>query len=265
MRGSDGAIIERVRSPHHVAKVVLISLISVCGSLAYSAPATAQTWATGAVPLIDCSAATPIRQQTIASPDGSRSAEVSCLASNPDDQALVIRLLYRGGESEALRLEKKSLNLWRPQELLWAPDSKAFVVNGSESAYAGFDVAVYQVTDTAMIERDVTRSAQDDMVSTFPPCKALNADISACRHIERHPDFNMSAIAWSDGSAHLVLFAEVPCSSSFGGIMCQVKGYVVDVSTGGIVQKMNAREVKARWQSKAAWQIKVPAPPKFKK
>lgn len=28
---------------------------------------------------------------------------------------------------------------WRPQEVLWAPDARALIVNGSESAHAGAD------------------------------------------------------------------------------------------------------------------------------
>jgi hypothetical protein len=254
-----------VQLPPDVGRLVRIYFIAVCGCLWCAAPVAAQTWAKGAVPLIDCSDASPLRHQIIPSPDRSTTVEVGCRASSPNDEALAIRLGDGGGKSEAHTIDKKPFERWKPQELLWASDSKAFFVNGSESAYSGFEVVVYEVRGKAIVEHDATQFTQRDMVITFPPCKASNADDSNCRRIERDPEFNMSAIAWTNGSTNLVIFAEVPCSSSYGGIMCQVEGYEVETSTGRIVQKMNAREVKTRWQSKAAWNIRIPESPEFKK
>jgi hypothetical protein len=47
--------------------------------------------------------------------------------------------------------------------------------------------------------------------------------------------------------------------------MCQVEGYEVEVRIGRILRKMSARELKNGWQSKAAWNIRIPGPPEFKR
>jgi hypothetical protein len=103
------------------------------------------------------------------------------------------------------------------------------------------------------------------MVATFPPCRALNADDSNCKRMEADPDFNMSALTWTQSSSSIVVFAEVPCSSSYGGIMCQVQGYELDAKTGQIMKRMDVRELKRGWQSSAAWNIRIPEPPEYKR
>ena len=57
---------------------------------------------------------------------------------------------------------------------------------------------------------------------------------------------------------------EVPCSSSYGGIMCQVQGYEVNVPTGSIAMRLTARDIKARWQSHMAWTFHIPDPPEYR-
>ena len=74
----------------------------------------------------------------------------------------------------------------------------------------------------------------------------------------------MSAIAWTRGAKAVVVFAEVPCSSSYGGIMCQVMGYELDVATGRILSRMTPRELKRRFQSQMAWPMKIPDAPVYK-
>jgi len=75
---------------------------------------------------------------------------------------------------------------------------------------------------------------------------------------------NMSAIAWTRGSSSLVVFAEVPCSSSHGGIMYQVMGYELDVPTGRILARMSALEFKRRYQADMAWPMRIPDQPSYK-
>jgi hypothetical protein len=135
---------------------------------------------------------------------------------------------------------------------LWAPDSSAFAVNGSESAYAGNEFVVYQIGGEPIASTRITATAQRDMVSTYPPCRATGLDGGACQRIAKSRDFNMSAIAWTRGSKALVVFAEVPCSSGYGGIMCQVMGYELEMPTGRILTRMPARELKRRYQSQMA-------------
>jgi hypothetical protein len=146
-------------------------------------------------------------------------------------------------------------------ELLWAPDSKRFLINGSESVYSGFFVRAYELRSDHIEGRDFTAAAQRDMVATFPPCKAANRSEEDCKRIERDPQFNMSGLAWTRGGSAVVVIAEVPCSSSYGGIMCLVQGYELEVSTGRVLRRMASRELRKNWQSAMAWKMRIPEPP----
>lgn len=199
--------------------------------------------------------------QRVLSPDATASIEVRCAGLNGDGEGVVLRI-RRGNRSPTdLKLEIEPGSNWRPQELMWARDSSAFVVNGSESAHAGNDFVVYRIGGDRIAPARITRGAQRDMVSTYPPCKASGLDRDDCLRIAKSPEFNMSAIAWTRGSSGLVVFAEVPCTSSYGGIMCQVMGYELEVPTGRILVRMPARELKRRYQSQMAWPMRIPDRP----
>ena len=127
---------------------------------------------------------------------------------------------------------------WRPEELVWAPDASAFVINGSESAIAGFDFVVFDIERVPIAPVRISAAAQRDMIATYPECEARNLEPDDCRRIECKSEFNMSAIAWTRAAKAVVVFAEVPCSSTYGGIMCQVMGYELEVATGRILARM---------------------------
>jgi hypothetical protein len=163
-------------------------------------------------------------------------------------------------------------------DLLWSPDSNAFFVNGGNGgAYWGFWVYVY-LADDPTNPRDVTEEAQLDMLKEFPPCKAAypNAgDAVGCKKISRpdeetcvqeeaesSPEYNMTGIDWVNGSVVLVM-AEIPCSTSYGAIMCQVMGYELQVPTGQILKRVDARQMKLRWQKSMAWNFRIPDPPRY--
>jgi len=59
--------------------------------------------------------------------------------------------------------------------------------------------------------------------------------------------------------------AEVPCSSSYGGIMCQVMGYEIEVPTGRILKRIDSKHLKSDWQPSMAFDFHVPDPPEYKK
>ena len=191
----------------------------------------------------------------IASPDKKHLVEVLCQLQQGVDPTYT--LLVKTGEHEVYReaLEDGAY------EILWAPNSRAFFMNGGTSAYAGFFVTVYQLAPDGKFQRfGVTRSAQLDMVATFPPCKAFNRDATDCARIARDPQFNMSGIAWTRDSAAVQVFAEVPCSSSYGGIMCQVLGYELSVPSGRILKRLSARSTASRWRNSFAWKVRIPEP-----
>jgi hypothetical protein len=137
-------------------------------------------------------------------------------------------------------------------------------VNGSESVHAGNDFVVYRIDSDRISPARIGAAAQRDLAATFPPCKASGLDKKACQRIAASAEFNVSAIAWTRGSSRLVVFAEVPCSSSYGGIMCQVMGYELDVSTGRVLLRMPALELKRRYQAQMAWPMRIPGKPIYK-
>ena len=154
---------------------------------------------------------------------GPITAEVRCHPAGCDgDPRPYLHFAFAKGHTQDIDLQSAnpSVDYRRPQEVLWAPDSKAFFVNGGENAYAGFFVDMYRIIEGRVLKVDVPHHVQRDMVATYPPCKANGLDKNECRRIEHDPEFNVSGLAWVDGSSGIVVFAEVPCSSSYGGIMC---------------------------------------------
>ncbi|HVZ16168.1 MAG TPA: hypothetical protein VG897_03570 [Terriglobales bacterium] len=232
-------------------------------------PATAQNkpiWSKAATPIAECGVQVRAGQR-FKSPDSSITAELRCHPTVRDvDPEPYLHFIFPKGRTQDIDLQSADVSdgYRRPQELLWAPDSKAFLVNGSENAYSGFFVDVYRIVDGRVLKVDVAHHIQHDMVATFLPCKADGLDENQCRRIERNPEFNVSGLAWVDDSLAIVVFAEVPCSSSYGGIMCQVRGYKLNASDGRIIQTLSANELKRDWQDSMAWKMNIPSPPKYK-
>jgi hypothetical protein len=183
--------------------------------------------------------------------------EVQCRTNKDGDPAPYITVVLVDGISREVGLDEGA------HEILWAPDSRAFFINGGESAYAGFFVSLYRIENNQVRKLKISAAAQRDMVASFPPCKASNRDVTLCTKIAHDPEFNMSGLAWVDRSSAVIVMAEVPCSSSYGGIMCQVLGYKLDAVTGKILQRMTARQLKSQWQHSMAWQLRIPSPPTY--
>ncbi|MGB9236099.1 MAG: hypothetical protein WCC04_16950 [Terriglobales bacterium] len=157
-------------------------------------------------------------------------------------------------------------------DLLWSPDSKAFFVNGgSGGGHWGFWIYVYLLSDPKLELIDITKEAQIDMVKSFPPCRAAYLDKDTCKAMEStleieadNPEgYNMTGIDWVRGSSAVVVMAEVPCTGGYGGIMCQVMGYELEVPTGRILKRMTAREFASCWQKSMAWKFEMPDPPEY--
>ena len=175
----------------------------------------------------------------------------------------VLRVRYRSGVIEDIVPEIPN-SIWRPEEVLWSPDSKAFIVNGGETSYSGYSFLVYQISDEHVVAAEPTELAQRDMIMSFPPCRARGVDDNICKRIEESPQFNMSAISWTRGSKGIIVFAEVPCSSSYGGIMCQVMGYELEARNGHILRRIRARELKRHYQPHMAWNMTIPEGPEYR-
>lgn len=200
----------------------------------------------------------------IQSPDHRSSVEVICherkgaVGGKPVTyETYSLRILAADGRRYKAPLREGA------HELLWAPNSRLFFVDGSENSYAGFFVDVYQVEASGVRKLTITGPAQRDMVRSFPPCKAWNRDGATCASIASDPEFNMSGLAWANDSSAILVFAEVPCDSLYGGIMCQVHGYELNALNGRILKRFSALQTKQQWAKYAAWNIRVPEPPKY--
>ncbi|AFL89965.1 hypothetical protein Terro_3754 [Terriglobus roseus DSM 18391] len=193
---------------------------------------------------------------SIVAPDHKSSARVLC-GHKHGNFPYSLRII-EGKKAHVITLQEGA------HELLWAPNSEAFFVSGGTTSYAGFFVDVYTLNANSTPHRqNLTGVAQRDMVAQFPPCKAANGDEATCKRIEENPQFNMSGIAWSADSSAIHVFAEVPCSSSYGGIMCQVVGYVLNVADGRILKRLSAQETQASWKSDMAWDVRIPENPTY--
>ena len=232
------------------------STISTCLPRGASSAGAAEKpiWARQATVLdLSCSSHT----QPIASPDHRGSVEVLCEKRENEDPTYSLLVTTAANQRYEAQLDEGA------HELLWAPNSSAFFVDGGTTAIAGFFAAVYQITPNGLHKENIMTAAQRDMVKSFPPCKAYNRDENICARIVNHPEYNMSGLAWTEDSSAIYIFAEVPCSSSYGGIMCQALGYEVSVPSGSILTRHSARQVKLRWGRYAAWDVHIPEPPKY--
>lgn len=150
---------------------------------------------------------------------------------------------------------------WNDFDVLWSPDSKFVALTGNMNGYME-SVRVFQITESGPVNVDVAKMPFADMIRRFPPCRALHADPTVCGASHDDEDFNFAAIAWADTHT-LVLMSEVPCTSLWGGIMCQVMGYKVNLPGGNIVETMLARDFQRKWQHEMAWRFRVPEPPEW--
>ncbi len=148
-------------------------------------------------------------------------------------------------------------------DLLWAPDSKAFLVDAGEGMTSPSFVQVYLLDDPQLRSIEVTHLIGEDMVKSFPPCQALFADPVGCRKIAASPDYNMTAITWTKDSSALVILAQVPCTSNFGGISCQSMGYEVEVPSGKILKRIPPAEFKKEYQKFMEQKYDVPIAPQY--
>ena len=186
------------------------------------------------------------------------------------DKKSVVEVLYHDGDAY-LRVttpnsqprEIHDLFNSPHNDLEWAPDSQAFFVDGGEGMTSPGFVQVYMLDDPQLRSLDVTHEAEQDMVKTYPPCKALYLDPQTCRKMEKDPGYNITAIDWVKDSSALVVMMQIPCTQNFGGILCQVMGYEVEVPSGKILQRMTAAELRKQWQKEMVQRLEIPEPPQY--
>ena len=191
------------------------------------------------------------------SPDHLKRIEVTFVQGTGDGDAVPVATLYVNERELTLPLYQD----WSQVEVLWSPDSRNVAITGAFNSYTN-STKIFRLVAGDLMEMPL-EYLQRDMANTYPPCKGQNADEAIC-HAEKHGDqFNYATVAWANANT-AVIVAEIPCSSSQGGMMCQVEGYEIDIRSGHILRRMTARELKHRWQSKLAWNLRVPEAPYLK-
>lgn len=202
------------------------------------------------------------RPLRIPSPDGWSSVEVSYETDSK----------YPGLEFAALRVISEGRNLGQvlpvgtvENEIVWSPDSAAFFINGNSNGNGDYHVAVHQLNDSNLGPGRITKEVEEDMVRSFPPCRSKDLSVKDCTALLRDPGgyIGTAGLDWIGGSSEMVVMAEVTCSSSMGGIMCQVLGYEISVPSGKIMRRMEAKAFARRWQRSMEWKFHIPDPPEF--
>jgi hypothetical protein len=253
-----------------LAKIALVFLLTLPASLPL--PAAKPVYAKKAVGFpTRCwsDAVRECRALRIPSPDGRTSVAVTYhkMPLQRGDYILRASLLVIQKDGTRVELEPRGMV---EAELLWSPDSTSFLVNSSDGGEGPQFVEIYRLHDLkgdpgyAEGPSSLVAAAQHDMVKSFPPCRAKDADAKECAGLAEHPEsINVAGVDWTRGSSAIVVMAEIPCSSRFGGVMCQVLGYELDASTGRILRRMQPREFAKEWQPSMAWKFHDPGPPEY--
>jgi hypothetical protein len=198
----------------------------------------------------------------IASPDGKSVVEVSynTIPDHPDIRLASLRVKTLGRDRGEVELVASV-----EDEIRWSPDSKAFFINGNENADAWDLLAVHMLDDPHLGPGYVAREVKQDTFRSLPPCQA-NPPIDECAELGVEPfDYiGVVGLDWIGNSSRMVVMTEIPCSSRFGGIWCQILGFEIEVPSGKILRRMEPKEFAKRWQHSMAWKFQLPDPPEFK-
>jgi len=150
-------------------------------------------------------------------------------------------------------------------EIAWSPDSKCFFINSNYNGYVDEIFAVHCVNEPDLGPGHITQQVEQDMARSFPPCEAVLISREQCTEMAADPDYlGVVALDWIHGSSEMVVMADVPCDTMWGGIMCQVLGYEIAVPSGKILRRMEPKEFAKEWQHSMAWKFRVPEAPKYK-
>ena len=133
-------------------------------------------------------------------------------------------------------------------EVLWAPDSKAFAITGSEGGWVGsWDVEVFYLREQTVRRANITSRVKRDAMRRYQ-----------CTDPGGNEEPNMGAIGWLDGSSRLLLAAEVPPHSSCPE-MGKLMGYVVTVPTGQILERLSEGQLRRRWRASLGERLRTNA------
>jgi hypothetical protein len=122
-------------------------------------------------------------------------------------------------------------------EILWAPDSSAFVVNSSDGGLVGGWSANYYSLDSE------DRPTFHDIGAVIAPfVRDLPHDC------EVDEDANFGAAAWLKGKSELLVVAQVPPHSICKN-MGAVRGFRVSTSSWKVIEQLTANELRKKWKT----------------
>jgi len=127
-----------------------------------------------------------------------------------------------------------------PAELAWAPDNLAFYITQSEGSETGYGTAVYQLGNG----RISPEPGFSEVVKHFE-LRHRCAFQYRGRDAGNKP--NIAGLKWSETSSQLVVVAEVP-PIGVCGQMGYFSGYLVEVSTGKILELYSPQQLMDRWR-----------------
>ena len=118
-------------------------------------------------------------------------------------------------------------------ELAWSPDSRAFFITESYGGAVGdWHVWIYVIQGATLRFHHVTQEVVKQFKKHY--------------QCEEPEEPNVGAVTWVKDSAQLLVVAEVPPHSTCPE-MGKVRGYIVEVPTGKIVEEFDQKELRARW------------------
>jgi len=172
-----------------------------------------------------------VREIRIASPDGQKAVHVV-----GDHWVVEVG-------NKILSLDHKTSYVsFYPAELAWAPDSNAFYIVQSDatSEINGFHTELFGIEQQELKPLvAINRLVGDDLARRYK-CLPLASGSDP----EDYP--NIAGLKWMDGSAKIVVIAEVVPHSSCEH-MGYFGGYVVSVSDGTVVNRYSPQDVMTRW------------------
>lgn len=118
-------------------------------------------------------------------------------------------------------------------EVLWSPDSQAFVINSSDGGLVGkWDAYLYIVEADGHVTGRTVRPLVDPLVRTWPECGSGSYA-------------NIGAAGWSVAGSELLIVAEVPPHSACRN-MGAILGFRVSVRSWRVVERVPEDGLRVR-------------------
>ncbi|MHB8859984.1 MAG: hypothetical protein ACYC6Z_10980 [Thermoleophilia bacterium] len=119
-------------------------------------------------------------------------------------------------------------------EVLWAPDSRNFVINVSNGGLVGhWDINFYSIDSD---ERPVYRDIQ----------KKVRPIADKLLQCEPKQEANIGVVSWIKGGKDILIIAEVPPHSSCRN-MGAIFGFRVSVKSGEIIERISENALRKKW------------------